>query len=111
MGVQTSIATSQDCSLKSLVWAAIEIFAASNLPPLICDLEIFTTYNISCVCVYVCVCDQGQIYMYIPQYKVSRMKVRNKWTNTGGIGVNGPHLTDIHKGKFYKKGGGKGEEW
>ena len=47
--------------------------------------------------------------MYIPQYKVSRMKVRNKWTHTGGIGVNGLHLTDTHKGKFLKRGEGRGK--
>ena len=45
--------------------------------------------------------------MYTPQYKVSRMKVRNKWTHTGVIGVNGPHLTDIHK--FLKRGEGRGK--
>ena len=43
-------------------------------------------YNIQHImCVYVCVCsvcDQGQICMYTPQYKASRMKVRSKGTHT-----------------------------
>ena len=37
------------------------------------------------------------------------MKVSNKWTHTGGIGVNGPHLTDIHKRKLFKRGEGWGK--
>jgi hypothetical protein len=48
--------------------------------------------------------------MYIPQYKVSRMKVRNKWAHTGGIGVNGPHLIYTKESYFKFRGreGGRG---
>ena len=54
-------------------------------------------------------CDQGQIYMYTPQYKVSRMKVsreqmdRYRWHR-------GKWAASYTQRKIFKKGGGKEEE-